>query len=554
MPTNLGNVANAQLKALAQGIVDGGQKPDGKTIGAIVAALGVDGQSQSVLDGLKSGALPPDQMLPVAQAALGKQPGSAKDLQALLAQPAFTAALDGTSLNFLRAAVGMEALRAGGTFGSAPVVPQDVLNAQLGAVQKMKEWAQSGALQRYYDAYIDIGDVALKADAAKVFEALPTFAADASADDFVKAGIWAAAPRGIDVMQKSARYLPGRQLLVETNINANTGDYRGFLSYDANGPLGKTYRATMVGEQGDQFLVKVDGKNDPIAVPKARVYELNQPHFFAGEKFKEDGTPVTANDRWGVIDMTDPLTKAKVVEAAIAMADDVAKLDFTKMKTQGRGIGAMFGGGGAEEMTAVQRRCVKEIHDVIKMTYDNDGSPGRVGSGSRGRMATKGAGSCYTQAGVMLALLLPFRSAIGVDVQFISGGVYRNTKSSDPPAKQFSSYANQAHGWLQVTYRPKMETRIVDRTWRQPDHEMDRAYSVGGDRYPTTNNNDNVQPVSATDVNFTGDVSVQTYDRQFGVLGRDGRENHMSNAERRARELAAAAAAGNGTGGTGGTT
>ena len=550
MPLNLGSVANAQLKSLAQGIVDGGQKVDAKTIGALVAALGVDGQSQSVLDGLKSGALPPDQMLPVAQAALAKTPGGAKDLQALLAQPDFAAALDGTSRNFLRAVIGMEPLRAGGTFGAAPVVPQDVQNAQRAAVQKMQDWVKSGNLQRYYDAYIDIGDPALKADAAKVFEALPTFAADASAEDFVKAGIWATAPRGIDVMQKSARYLPGRQLLVETNINPNTGDYRGFLSYKADGPVGKTYRATMVGEQGDDFLVKVDGKADPIAVPKAKVFELNQPHMFAGEKFKEDGTPVGQNDRWGIIDMSDPLTKAKVVEAAIHMADDVAKLDFTKMKTQGRGLGAMFGGGGAEEMTAVQRRCVGEVHDVIKMTYDNDGSPGRVGSGSKGRMAVKGAGSCYTQAGVMLALLLPFRSALGFDVQFISGGVYRNTKSGDTPDVQFRSFANQAHGWLQVTYRPKMETRIVDRTWRQKDHEMDRAYSVGGDRYPTVNNNDNVQPIAASDVNFTGAVSVQTYDRQFGVLGVDGRENHMSNAERRARELAAAAAAGGGTGGT----
>ena len=38
--------------------------------------------------------------------------------------------------------------------------------------------------------------------------------------DFVKAGLWTLAPRGINEMEKTARYLPGRQVLCETNVFA----------------------------------------------------------------------------------------------------------------------------------------------------------------------------------------------------------------------------------------------------------------------------------------------------------------------------------------------
>jgi hypothetical protein len=136
----------------------------------------------------------------------------------------------------------------------------------------------------------------------------------------------------------------------------------------------------------------------------------------------------------------------------------------------------------------------------------------------------KGTGVCYQQATVMLGMINPFRQALGVDVQFISGSVYRNVRSADQ-----NPFGAGGHGWLQITYRPSMEMRICDRTWNQADHPVDRAYSRWGDRYPAgAYEKRAVTQVKDSDLNFSGKVSAATFERQFGVQGQDGRENHMT--------------------------
>jgi hypothetical protein len=253
-------------------------------------------------------------------------------------------------------------------------------------------------------------------------------------------------------------------------------------------------------------------------VPKSRVFELNQPHEFKGDHLSLAGG----------CDYDDPLVKAKVSEAALRMDDLVGQLDFTKMKSDApSGHMTVFGRGrGARDMHEIQRDCVRVVHDVIDMQYTghNDKQPGRTSGGGPGRQAIKGRGVCYEQASVMCAMLVPFTQKLGVDIRFISGGVYRNVRSADE-----NPFRGGAHGWLQLTYRPSMEHRICDRTWNQPDHAMDKAYSRWGDRYPGGDYwGMKVAPTTDTDVNFSGDVSVATFDRQFGEQGVDGRDNHMS--------------------------
>ena len=532
MPT----IQKPALQNLTQDLIqkrqnDPAVKVDGKVLDQILSIVGDSATDSSarIADKLKAGNLMPEEKLALVKRGLSDS--EKQDIQTLLAHPEMAPMLDPVSENFLKALVGLEALKPMDAMGGSArvdAVGRVGQNPALAAVQKMRELVKSGQLDKYYDAAIGIGDPALKDEAMKLFESLPKVPAEATADDFVAAGLWTTKPRGIEAMEKSARYLPGRQVLVPTTVNTNTGDYQNFLSFQEDGNKALTYRATLAGEDGDNYLVKVDGRNDPVSIPKEEIHRLNQPNAFSGDQIRMAKTA----------DYQSPFMKAKIAEAAILMDEVVGQIDFTKVQTgaSGGAIGALFGRGRAGKKTSeLQRKCVKIVHDVINMKYPKGpvyNEPGRNSGSDAGRLAVCGIGSCYMQGSVMAGLLAPFRKSLGVDVQFMSGGVYRNTKTSDPADKQFNSFNREAHGWLQLTYRPSMELRICDRTWQQPDHPADRAYSKWGDRYPKSRYRGlPLAPVTATDVNLSGNVSVETFDRQFGRQGVDGRDNHMSNSQ-----------------------
>ncbi len=489
---------------------------------------------KSLENDLKRSHLLPEQKLNVARQGMSSREKA--DLKTLLSDQDFLPALDPVALNFLKALVGLEPLHAtdsltaaGADASSAVGSVNPASSPELAAVKKMRELVKSGQLSKYYDAAIGIGgDAALKDEALKLFGDLPQIQpGEINADKMVALGLWTTAPRGVEAMQKSARFLPGRQVLAPAKLNTNTGAGQKFLAWQDDGQDALTYRATLAGERGDNYLVTIDGKDDPIEVPKSRIHELNQPNVFSGERISMAKTA----------DYKSPFMKAKLAEAAIKMDSLVGQLEFTKHKSTGLGgfIGALFGRGDTGKPTSqIQRDCVRVVHDVINMKYpkgDVYSEQGRDSGQDAGRLAVKGIGSCYQQGSVMAGLLAPFGEMLGVDIQFISGGVYRNTNSSDPADKQFRSFNSQAHGWLQLTYRPSMELRICDRTWQQPDHPADKAYSKWGDRYPKSRYRLPVAEVAGTDVNMSGDVSTTTFERQFGEQGVDGRDNHMGNAQ-----------------------
>jgi len=573
MPT----INKPALRNLCQDLVakhqqDPAVKIDAKVLDQIVAIIGDSDTvtSDDVAAKLRNGNLLPEEKLALARA--GLDDGEKADVQALLADTTMTPLLDPVAQNFLKALVGIEPLQPTDGVGATSrvdtvgAVPPDT---EIQAVESIRKLIKSGQLKQYYDAAIGIGsDPALKAEALKVFNALPKITAATKAEDMVKLGLWSTAPRGIEAMQKSARYLPGRPVMVKTNVNVDffrtldfkpihmfkvredgerqyfrkvvedpngslrasdgksyrldgdeksyrTEDLLNYLEYDADGPEGITYRATIADEDGDNFLVEVDGKDEPISVPKTQVFELNQPQEYTGDEMNYGKHT----------DYNDPLMKAKVAEAAIKMDELVGKLDFTKAKTEEpSGRLSIFGHGrGAEEMVEIQKQCVQVVHDAIDMRYPGSDSsgPGRTSGREVGRQAVRGVGSCYEQASVMLGMLVPFHELLGVDVRFVSGSCYRDRTNTDRP------FGTGGHGWLQLTYRPSMQSTICDRTWAQPNHPMDKAYSFWGDRYPgSTYGGAKPAELTDTDLNFTGDVSVADFERQFGEQG-DGRENHV---------------------------
>lgn len=479
------------------------------------------------------------------------------DLKALLADSSFAAKLDPVVGNFLKALVGLEALH--GIDGmstsstAATKVTADPSRPEVQAAAKLKDLIKTGKLASYYDVMMGATtNPALKAEAEALFNALPTVRPGMTGEDFVKAGLWTMAPRGTEEMQKSARYLPGRQVLVETTVHASLPagwtPYNGGAAnekigtFDAAGKRAITHRATLVGEDpanSKNFLVKVDGNATPVSVTKENVYAQNQPHALERSAIKSEtkrDIPWAGYSRWNV-DFASPLAKAKLCEIALKMDEHVSKLDFTKTKTEAASgaIGAMFGrGDSAKKMVELQKSCVETVFRSIDMKYPT-GKPfndaGRVTDNERdvAKQAIRGTGMCVQQSAVFGALLSAFSDVLGVDGQYRSGYCFRNiTKAVD----NVYAASPTGHGWWQLTFRPSMEMTVTDRTWNQVNLPLDRAYGFPfGDRYATSNIQGYVpKQVGSTDVDVSGKVNVATFERQFAKAG-DGREGHISNTQ-----------------------
>jgi hypothetical protein len=541
MPT-ISNIRKPELRRFAEDLLktkesDPNAKIDEKQLDELLAIVGdtfLWTNSDNLRARFQSGGMSLDEK--VALAKKGLSGSEAKDLQTLAGNPAFIAMITPDSAHAMGALVGAQFANAAPADGAtAPAAPARVSNmdftpAQLAAVQTFAEAKKSGKLRQLMGAASDkIDNPALKAEAMALFDALPPMGPTANPEAFVAAGLWSSAPKGLDALENTARYMAGRQVLVKTTLNSDVFAGQEFLKFKPGGREGITHRASIVGEEGDNFLVKVDGSDEPIKFAKQAIYDLNQPQAILSSPAKDRRTGEIIENAYTAgmgthCDYKDAFTKAKVAEAALEIGEIVEQLDYTKMKTDGR-----IGGMGAKQMSELQRSAVKKIHDVIDMKYPKHGTPwqtpGRVQGRNLGRQAMNGAGVCFDQAGVMMGMLMPFKEALGLDVQQISGGVYRNVKSSDE-----NPFRGGAHGWLQLTYRPSMELRIIDRTWQQSDHRADQAYSRWGDRYPAKVMRGMKQlKVRDTDVNM--DLSTTTVDRQFGSQGLDGRDNHMSNSQ-----------------------
>jgi hypothetical protein len=523
-------------------------------VGDKKGVLGVGAKSSAQIEAqLKGGQFNLEQKLTLASA--GLDANEKADIKALLSDATFSARLSPVAANFLKALAGLEPLaNIDRMVGSTPVVANPN-NPAVQAAAKLRELVKSGKLDSYYDAAIGaVDNPALKAEAEALFAALPTVKMGMTANDFVTAGLWTVAPRGVAEMQQSARYLPGRQLQVKTNVFASLpagwspwgagsqAANQKIGTYDPNGPLAVTYRAVLVGDDpanANNFLVKIDGHDAPVSVSKQGVYEHNHPHELASHNIKSD----TKRDiPWGgtwAVDYASPLAKAKLCEIALKMDEFVQKLDFTKTKTEALGgLASMFGrGDAAKNMVDLQKSCVETVFRSISMKYPKSdhtpySDPGRASDGERdvARQAIRGTGMCVQQSCVFGALLMPFMDVLGVDGQYRSGNCFRNIKTAVDNV--YAPDWESGHGWWQITFRPSMEMTVTDRTWNQVNLPLDRAYGFpAGDRNAISDIRGYVsKKLRDSDVNVTGSVTVQTLERQFAQKG-DGRDNHLSNSD-----------------------
>jgi hypothetical protein len=508
-------------------------------VGDKKGTFGIGGRSsEAVAQKLQQSNLSREEKLKLALEGLDNN--EKQDIHVFVADATISSRIDPVVLNFLKALIGLEALRNPAHVEGPRADPN---SPEVQAATKMRELIKTNKLRDYYDAAIGaVDNPALKQEALDLFSKLPTVKPGMSADDFVRAGLWTVPPRGIAEMQKSARYLPGRQVLIETNVFASTppgwSPYgyhddvnRKIGTYDKTGPVAVTHRATLVGEDPqnkNNFLVNVDGKTDgPVSVPKEMVYRHNHPHQLDPSNIHSDTKRTIP---WGgnwQIDYASPLAKAKLCEIALKMDEHVQKLDFTKLFSD-----SVIDR--SSKTVEIQKKCNELVFRSIDMRYPrDDGQPftdaGRCVQGERdvARQAIRGTGMCVQQSCVYGALLMPFMEILGIDGQYRSGNCFRNIKGEKKNV--FAPDSSTGHGWWQVTFRPSMEMSVTDRTWDQVNLTLDRAYGFPrGDRYADRDIwGYSRKPLSNTDVNVSGNISVETFERQFAREG-DGRENHIS--------------------------
>ncbi len=354
---------------------------------------------------------------------------------------------------------------------------------------------------------------AIAADALRLFASLPKITPEMAPQELVEMGILKKLPDGWERMDQTPRYIPGRQVMVQTHINTNFGNPKSFGEYLATGSVGLTHRATLVGERGDNFLVEIDGRAEPVEISKQVVAALNQPQQYGGGKFSVNGV---------IVDYNDPYMKMNLYFAFTHLGKAIERMDFRQAFAKEANHEATITS--KTEVFDLQQRLVSTLHNMVNMEYSHDLNSGE----SAARLAIKGSGQCYSQAAVMAALLAPFSKVIGIDVQYVNGQVYRDAD----PTRSGYPYNGSNHGWLQITYRPVGVTRITDRTWVQPNIGMDEAYSYIGDRVPRqlmpVNGRDRAQAsFSAADVDFSGQFVLPKKERSFGVRGVHDRSNHQ---------------------------
>ncbi len=351
------------------------------------------------------------------------------------------------------------------------------------------------------------------ADALKLFAALPKITPEMSPAELVEIGVLGKLPDGWGRMDAAPRYVPGRQVMVATRIDADYHNPESFGAYKADGPVGLTHRATLVGERDGKFILEIDGLEKRAAVSKSAIAKYNQRQEFSGSRFSLNGV---------VVDYSDPYLKMKIYDGFATLGREIENLDFEKAFAADKASDATITH--ATATFEAQQEITGALLKMVNMDYSHALNSGE----SAGRLAIKGTGQCYSQSGVTVALMAPFLKSIGVDLQFVNGRVYRDF---DPAAPGYPNNGTN-HGWLQMTYRPVGISRVTDRTWMHNNIEMDEAYSFVGDRVPLAlikvDGKSTAQPpLSPKDIDFSGDYVLPAHERRFGVKGVHDRSVHQ---------------------------
>jgi len=323
-----------------------------------------------------------------------------------------------------------------------------------------------------------------------------------AATAFVARSLWRAEPRGSQALRCFPTFPAGRQVLVELpNVIADfRSPYFGFM-WESTSPCPwatrrhLSYRPTISGQQNsgaDLCTLNVPVITDrsasnvytkQIDVPWRSVIEWNAATNFPLMSTK---TSVTIFDDAIQSRYADLVTVVKIHECALAVAPLVERMDFEAAindRLTANDTGAN------KRLLDVQVACVSAIRGCQDMIHhvSMGKDPQRLCVPDCGRLATFGQWHCHGMASVMASLLLPFSTALGIDVRLVDGYFCREKYRDSGPDWNGVPLRQADHTWLELTFFPSGVSAVCDPSFtgsEAPIVPLEVGYSFDGCRFP----------------------------------------------------------------------
>ena len=166
-------------------------------------------------------------------------------------------------------------------------------------------------------------------------------------------------------------------------------------------------------------------------------------------------------------DYTSMAMRARLCEAALAIDAVAGTLNFADEAASATTLDA-------------QILAVRTLRKVMNITPLQNGVDRRreARSLSVARLITYGQGHCHGLTSTAVAVVLPFASALGLEVKYRNGFMF--------PCRGTDAVSNtrDVHHWVEVTYLPSGRTCVHDPSLAFKPEPMEDAYSETGGYYP----------------------------------------------------------------------
>jgi hypothetical protein len=321
---------------------------------------------------------------------------------------------------------------------------QDVQQARA-AVAELRQLHEQKKLDRLFERDPNTGAY-VNARLHDVLKRLPVIGPETTPEQLLAYGLIDAIPRGLAQLEQMPRYFDGKQVFVRTTTSNDKDD---FGKFQAGGTSRITHRGTIVGRDGDKFYVEVPGARggkQTIEVSKAEMLELNQPSSPSGLTTSVNGIG---------IDYKDPIARGKIAQGFFLIAEDLAKLDFTKPAND---------------------RTNREVRlDIVKKLFWNQHSEyvanhhkdWQRNNDDMSNILNGGVGVCTVQGTTQWAYAQPFERIAGIALLNVAGSTID---------------LDRAHNFNILWLLGSEEMYVTDRTWMSGNEHptIEEAFGAQG--------------------------------------------------------------------------